>query len=89
MPRALSTLLDESERLLLLVLSVPRSASTLAEELEAAVLKVCCPVISPLMFPRAPSTLEEERERLFDEVWFAAKAVSKPAEATERFTEEV
>jgi len=35
------------------------------------------------------STLDEERERLFDEVWFAPKAASKLWEATERFTDEV
>jgi hypothetical protein len=89
MPRALSTLLDESERLLLLVLSCPRRVSILVDEVTATALRFCCPVMRPLSVPRVLSMLEDDKERLVELVWFAANPASMVAEVVESVTEDV
>jgi hypothetical protein len=65
---ALSTLEDCWERVVELASSVPRRASTLEEELEMLLLDAWLAVIAAFVVVNAASILDEDDERLRDEV---------------------
>lgn len=86
---AASTLEDESERLMELVLSAASVESRLEEELLKLRLEVWLVEIRVLVALSAASTLLDELEIELDEVLRTARAVSTLDEEIERLSDEV